>query len=106
MLLLLAHEKGVQKLQIFGDSMIIINWINQTQRCHNIHLTPILKEAAQLKSTFNQISFSHIFREQNQEVDTCSKEVSSPLQHGWEIEEFGPDEAYNFYHRPFIENQI
>ena len=63
MLLLLAHEKGVQKLQIFGDSMIIINWINQTQRCHNIHLYPILEEVSQLKTTFNQISFTHIYRE-------------------------------------------
>ena len=86
--------------------MIIINWINQTQRCHNILLNPILEEAGQLKSTFNQISFSHIFREQNLEADSCLKEVVGPLQHGWKIEEFGPDKAYSFYHHPFIENQI
>ena len=79
MLLLLAHDKGVQKLQIFGDSMIIINWINQTQRCHNIQLNPILEEVAQLKTTFNQISFTHIYREQNQQADTCSKEAAGPL---------------------------
>ena len=31
MLLIFAHENGVHGIQIFGDLMIIINWINQTQ---------------------------------------------------------------------------
>ena len=48
MLLIFAHEKGLRRLQIFGDSMIVINWINNAQRCHNIQLTPILEEVTQL----------------------------------------------------------
>lgn len=44
MLLLLAHEKGIQWLQVFKDSSVIINWINISQRCHNILLSPILEE--------------------------------------------------------------
>lgn len=62
MLLIFAYENGVQRIQIFGDLMFIINWIKQTQWCHNIYLNPILEEAAQLKTTFNQISFTHIFQ--------------------------------------------
>ena len=104
--MLLAHDKGVQKLHIFGDLMIIIDWINQIQRCHNIHLNPILEEASHLKTTFNQLSFTHIYREQNEEADKCSKEVAGPLQPGWEIEEYGPNEGYSFYHRPFFENRL
>ena len=106
MLLIFTNENGVQRIQIFGDSMVIINWINQTQRCHNIHLNPILEEATQLKTTFNQISFTHIFREQNKEADKCSKEAARPLLLAWEIEEWGPNEAYGFYHRPFFENHF
>ena len=94
MLMILAHENGVQKMQIFGDSMVIINWISQTQRCHNIHLIPILEEAAQLKTTFNQISFTHIFKEQNEEANKCSKDVAGPLLLAWKIEEQGPNEGY------------
>ena len=44
MLLIFAHENGIQGIQIFGESMIIINWINQTQRCHNIYLKFVLEE--------------------------------------------------------------
>ena len=93
-------------MQIFGDSMITINWINQIQQCHNIHLIPILEEATQLKTTFNQISFTHIFREQNEEANKCSKDAMGPLQPNWEIEERGPNEGYIFYHRMFFENHL
>ena len=83
--------------------MIVINWMTHTQRCHNIHLTPILEEVAQLKTTFNQISFTHIYREPNSEANRCSKEAAGVLQSSWEIEEIGPNGAYSFYHRPFME---
>lgn len=106
MLMILAHENGVQKMQIFGDSMVIINWINQTQRCHNIYLISILEEVDHLKTTFNQISFTHIFKDQNQEAVKCSKEAAGPLLPAWEIEEQGPNEAYQFYHRSFFENHF
>ena len=103
MLLLLAFEKGIQRLQVFGDSSVTINWINQTLQCHNILLIPILEEAIQLKSIFNSISFAHIYREQNQEANTASKEAVGIYQHGWELEEFGTDGSYSFYHRPYID---
>ena len=83
--------------------MIVINWMNNAQRYHNIHLTPILEEVAQLKSTFNLITFSHIYNERNSKADRCSKEAAGVLQPSWEIEEFGPNGAYWFYHRPFME---
>lgn len=76
MLLIFAHEKGLQSLQIFGDSMLVINWLNNAQRCHNLQLLPILEEVTQLKSIFNLITFRHIYREQNAVVDHCSKEAA------------------------------
>jgi hypothetical protein len=64
-----------------------------------------LEEVFQLKSIFNSISFVHIYREQNQEVDAASKEAVGIYQHRWEIEEFGPDGTYNFYHRLYIDSR-
>ena len=104
MLLIFAHEKGIQGLQIFGDSMIEINWLNTIQWCHNIHLTPILEEVARLKYTFNMITFNRIYIEWNVEVDQCSKEAEGVLHPSWEIEEYGPNGAYCYYHRSFMEN--
>ena len=104
MLLIFAHEKGLLCLQIFGDSMLVINWLNNAQRCHNIQLTPILEDVAQLKSIFHLITFRHIYRERNVEADHCSKEAAGLYQTSWDIEEHGPNGAYHFYHRPFIES--
>ena len=83
--------------------MLIINWLNNAQRCHNILLTPILEEVAHLKNTFNLITFRHIYRERNMEADRCSKEATGPFQNSWNIEEQEPDEASRFYHRPYID---
>jgi hypothetical protein len=44
LLLLFAGEKGVKTLQIFGDSMTVINWARKTQKCHNIQLLSLLEE--------------------------------------------------------------
>ena len=33
LLLCFAIERNFKKLQVFGDSMVVINWINKTQRC-------------------------------------------------------------------------
>lgn len=63
MLLIFNQDKGLQRLQIFRDSMLVINWLNNAQRCHNTQLTPILEEGAQLKTIFNLITFRHIFKE-------------------------------------------
>ena len=80
--------------------MIVINWMNEAQRCHNILLTPILEEVSQL-STFELITFHHIYRERNTEADRCSKEAAETYQTSWFVEEHGPNGAYHFYDRPF-----
>ena len=63
MFLTFAHEKGLRQFQTFGDSMIIINWLNTTQIFHNILLSPILEEVSHLKATSEFITFHHVYRE-------------------------------------------
>lgn len=82
MLLIFAHEKGVQGIQIFGDSMIVINWINQAQHCHNIYLTPVLEEVTQLKTTFNQISSTFTGNETRRQIDARRKRQEYSNRHG------------------------
>ena len=106
MLLNFSHEKGLRRIHIFGDLMLVINWSNNTQRCHNILLTPILEEVAQLKTTFELISFRHIYREWNTKADRCLKEAAGPYQTSWNIEEHEPDGAFRFYHMPYIDVPI
>jgi ribonuclease HI len=103
LLLQFAGEKGVQNLQIFGDSKIVINWASKQQSCHNILLHPILEEIFRLLHTLNDYSFNHVYRERNQLVDSLSK-VGLHLPHGsWHILETKEEDTYEFFHRPFIE---
>jgi len=40
-LLLFTGEKGIKYIHIFGDSLLVINWIWKIQKCHNITLLPL-----------------------------------------------------------------
>jgi hypothetical protein len=74
LLLLFAREKEVGDLQIFGDSMLVINWIRKTQRCHNILLSPLLDEIFRIIATFDSFSIWHVYKERNKEANGLSKE--------------------------------
>jgi ribonuclease HI len=51
-----AKEKGLHSIQLFGDSMNVINWVQKTQSCHNIFLHPILREISTLLASFDSFS--------------------------------------------------
>ena len=42
LLLMFAVEKGCTALNILGDSMNVINWINQTQECRHLRLAHVI----------------------------------------------------------------
>lgn len=73
LLLRKAWEWGVCSLQIFGDSKIILEWEKGTHRCNILRLRSLLDEVLLLKSLFDFISFSHVYRERNSLVDKLSK---------------------------------
>lgn len=82
MLLSFAIEKGCRSLQVFWDSMVVINWIIEEQRCHNVMLLPILEEPMDLKFYFDNIYFHHVFKERNGLVDQYFKEAAEHSQGG------------------------
>lgn len=73
LLLLFAGEKGVKTIQIFGDSMTVINWTQKTQKCHNILLLSLLEEIFRILDPFDSFSLQHIYRERNSEANLLSK---------------------------------
>lgn len=46
-------QLGIVSVQIFGDSMSVINWFNKSQRCQNHVLIPIIEEILLLKMSFD-----------------------------------------------------
>lgn len=92
-LLLLLHllyfslNQNCQKLQVFWDSKIVINWFNFIIACHVHTIKNILDDALFSKSHFYQISCTHIYRECNKFADQFSKEVAHHPKGEWLIQE-------------------
>ena len=103
LILLLAVEKNIRKINIMGDSLLIINWANKHSECHTLRLRPILEEIHLLVTRFDHISFSHVYREQNELADKVSKEAMGLHLGVWQIEITADQNAYGYYHRPFHE---
>ena len=82
--------------------MVVINWINKTQRCRNSSLDTLYEEVNKTLSNFELISFKHVYREQNMDADKLSK-VELNLQWGyWKIMEIKDTKAKEYPHRPFL----
>ena len=102
-LLYFALYKNCRQIQIFGDSKIVIDWANNKSICHAYSLKHILEEIVFLKTHFDQITVSHIYRERNATADRLSKEAADRPLGDWLIEEYKPEGMHSFYHRPYID---
>ena len=105
LLLCFAIEKNCKKIWIFDDSLVILNWINKTQRCRNlISLSTLFEEANRLLSNFDFITCKHVYRERNEEAERLSKAGLNLAMGTWEILETKDVEVYELFHRPFIDS--
>ena len=102
LLLCFAIERNCKKIQVFDDSMVVINWINKIQRCKISTLDTLYEEINMILSFFESISFKHVYREWNTDLDQSSKDRLN-LQWGhWKIMEIKDIEAKQYPHRPFL----
>jgi len=96
-----AIQKHCSHLQLFGDSKIVCNWLNDASHCHAFTLRHILDEAKRLTASFESFRCQHIFREQNTIADQLSKEAAHRQGDHWLIQEEIDGTYYQHYHRPF-----
>jgi ribonuclease HI len=74
LVLRLAQEFGVSQIQIFGDSLLVIQWLCKETTLRNFTLQPLYDDVQLLMTTFSHISLSHIYRDKNMIVDGLSKD--------------------------------
>jgi hypothetical protein len=58
LVLTLAAEKDVFNLQIFGDSLLVIKWMNKESEVRNFMLHPLVEEISGIVLSFD---FHHLF---------------------------------------------
>ena len=82
---------------MFGDSLLVINWIIGKFRIHNLQLAHLLQEVNRLSDLFKQTDFKHIYRERNASADTLANEGGKVQNGYWHISEFNGSERRDSY---------
>lgn len=64
-----AHQRGLQDLNIFSDSELMVKQINGQYRVKNEQLKPLYEQATELIDQFDSVTLTHVRREQNKRAD-------------------------------------
>jgi len=72
-LLYWAHHLKLSCFRVFGDSLLVINWLIGKSSIHAKHLIHLCYRIRELLSHFDQVHFQHVYRQYNLEADGLSK---------------------------------
>lgn len=70
-----ATELNISELIVEGDSMLIIKQMNGDNKVRSTNIIELHKLAMQLKLKFSNITFTHIYRENNKRADELCNEA-------------------------------
>jgi hypothetical protein len=74
-LIKVAVDREVKRLQVFGESKLLMDWENGKSNISNLDLGPIFHRIMEKKIFFGDVSFDHVYRDFNPKVDQLSKEA-------------------------------
>jgi len=67
-----ALNLGIANLSVLGDSLLVINQVNNIYKVKSEGLYELYKEVQTLKIQFDYIDFNHVYREKNKRADELS----------------------------------
>jgi ribonuclease HI len=76
-----AISRNIKQLQVYGDSLLVINQVTGQFKVKNVLLQDLYKEAMDLIAKFDYIEFKHVYRQFNKRADQLSNlalEVCDP----------------------------
>jgi len=71
-----AQDLGIDKINLYSDSQLVVNQMNGFYKVKNQELAPLHQQLKQLAASFSKVTFTHIPRELNRLAD---KEVNRIL---------------------------
>ena len=74
-LLAVAQHLGIPLLNIFGDSLVIINWENRISSLDSPSLDHWCKDIKSQMNSFSHLTIKHIYREHNQQAECLSRKA-------------------------------
>jgi ribonuclease HI len=73
----MGQNMGLETIQIYGDSLLIINQLLGTYGVKKLELVPYFLKAKELISQFSDVKIEHIIRSQNNKVDALASLATS-----------------------------
>ena len=76
-----ALSRDIKQLQVYGDSLLVINQVTGQFKVKNVQLQDLYKESMDLIAKFDYIEFNHVYRQFNKRADQLSNlalEVCDP----------------------------
>ena len=71
--LCIAIELCIRRLDVRGDSQLVIDQVMKESSCHNSKMVAYCREVCQLEDKFNGLELNHIPRRINKAVDALAK---------------------------------
>jgi ribonuclease HI len=72
----IAIETGIKRLDVRGDSQLVIDQVMKNASCHDDKMEAYCKAVRALKYKFYGIELNHVPRRYNEEADELSKIAS------------------------------
>jgi len=67
-----ALGRGARRAKVFSDSELVVRQVSGAYKVKHPSMVPLHREARDLMRRFDQISVSHVRREQNKEADALA----------------------------------
>lgn len=67
-----AKVMGIKVLRVEGDSLLVINQMQGIYKCKSLNLIELYEKAKELETSFENISYHHIYRNKNKRADELS----------------------------------
>jgi hypothetical protein len=74
--LCIAIELGVKRLDIRGDSQLVIDQVMKESSCHDAKMEAYCNTVCRLEDKFDELELNHIARKYNEEADELAKIAS------------------------------
>ena len=69
----IAIELGIRRLDVRGDSQLVIDQVKKESSCHNAKMATYCHEVRQLEDKFDDLKLNHIPRWLNEAANTLVK---------------------------------
>ena len=71
----LALSCDVDEIEIFGDSLLVVNQVHRVWKCKKEKLQVLLADVGLLRKRFKSFELSHVFRKDNSRADELANEA-------------------------------